>query len=60
MLIFGLGTVPAVFALTLVPHAVLQRVKAQRVAGILLTVLGSILIARGLASLGLIPSTLLW
>jgi hypothetical protein len=60
MLVFGLGTVPAVFLLTLVPQTVLQRVKAQRVAGTLLTVLGLILIARGLASFGLIPSTLLW
>jgi sulfite exporter TauE/SafE len=60
MLIFGLGTVPAVCALTLVPRGVLQRVKAQQVAGVLLTVLGLILIARGLAGFGLIPSTELW
>jgi sulfite exporter TauE/SafE len=60
MLIFGLGTVPAVFALTLVPRTILQRVKAQRIAGVLLIVLGLILIARGLASFGLIPSTELW
>ncbi|HEV7613851.1 MAG TPA: sulfite exporter TauE/SafE family protein [Steroidobacteraceae bacterium] len=60
MFIFGLGTVPAVFALTLVPRSVLQRVKVQRIAGVLLTVLGLILIARGLASFGLIPATELW
>ncbi|MDB6084725.1 MAG: hypothetical protein JWN43_2606 [Gammaproteobacteria bacterium] len=60
MLVFGLGTLPAVFALTVVPHTVLRRVKAQRLAGILLTLLGIILIFRGLASFGLIPSTVLW
>jgi sulfite exporter TauE/SafE len=60
MLIFGLGTVPAVFALTVIPHTVVRRVKAQRLAGILLTLLGIILICRGLASFGFIPSAVLW
>jgi sulfite exporter TauE/SafE len=60
MLIFGLGTVPAVFALTVIPQTVLRRVKAQRAAGVLLAALGVILILRGLASFGLIPSTELW
>ena len=60
MLIFGLGTLPAVFALTVVPQTVLRRVKAQRLAGVLLTVLGLVLILRGLASFGLIPSTVMW
>jgi len=60
MLIFGLGTLPAVFALTLVPQALLRRVKTQRLAGVLLTVLGSILILRGLAGFGLIAPTALW
>ena len=60
MLIFGLGTLPAVFALTLVPQALLRRVKAQRLAGVLLTALGAILILRGLAGFGLIASTALW
>lgn len=60
MLIFGLGTLPAVFALTLVPQALLRRVKTQRLAGVLLTALGGILILRGLAGFGLIASTALW
>jgi sulfite exporter TauE/SafE len=60
MLVFGLGTAPAIFALTVVPQSVLRRIKAQRLAGVLLTVLGLLLIARGLASFGLIPSTGLW
>jgi sulfite exporter TauE/SafE len=60
MVVFGLGTLPAVFALTVVPHTVLRHVKAQRLAGILLALLGIILIFRGLASFGLIPSAVLW
>jgi hypothetical protein len=60
MLIFGLGTVPAVFALTVLPQAVLRRVQTQRFAGALLTLLGLLLIARGLAGFGLIPPTPLW
>jgi uncharacterized protein len=60
MLVFGLGTVPAVFALTVVPQTLLRRVKAQRLAGVLFAVLGILLILRGLASFGLIPSAELW
>ena len=60
MLVFGLGTVPAIFALTLVPQAVLRRVRAQRVAGALLAVLGVLLILRGLANFGLVQSTGWW
>ena len=60
MLVFGLGTVPAVFALTLVPQAVLRRVKTQRLAGALLAALGVLLILRGLANFGWVPSTGWW
>ena len=60
MVVFGLGTVPAIFALTVVPQTVLRRIKAQRLAGVLLTVLGALLILRGLASFGLVPSTGWW
>jgi sulfite exporter TauE/SafE len=60
MVVFGLGTVPAIFALTLIPQAVLRRVKAQRLAGALLAVLGVLLILRGLAYFGLVPSTGWW
>jgi sulfite exporter TauE/SafE len=60
MVVFGLGTVPAIFALTLIPQAVLKRVKAQRLAGALLAVLGVLLILRGLAYFGLVPSTGWW
>lgn len=60
MVVFGLGTVPAVFALTIVPQMVLQRVKAQRLAGVLLAALGALLILRGLADFGWVPSSRWW
>jgi len=60
MLVFGLGTVPAIFALTLVPQRLLRRVRTQRLAGVLLAGLGALLIMRGLASFGLVPSTGWW
>src|SRR5882757_7561401 len=60
MLVFGLGTLPAVFALTLVPQRLLRRVRTQRLAGVLLAGLGALLIMRGLASFGLVPSTGWW
>ena len=60
MVVFGLGTVPAIFVLTVVPQTVLRRVKAQRLAGVLLTVLGMLLVLRGLASFGLVPATGWW
>jgi sulfite exporter TauE/SafE len=60
MVVFGLGTVPAIFVLTVVPQTVLRRVKAQRLAGVLLTVLGILLILRGLANFGWVPATGWW
>jgi hypothetical protein len=60
MLVFGLGTAPAIFALTLVPQTLLRRVRTQRLAGALLALLGVILILRGLANFGLVPSTGWW
>jgi sulfite exporter TauE/SafE len=60
MAVFGLGTLPAVFALTVIPQQVLRRVKAQRLAGALLCAVGILLILRGLAGYGLIASTGWW
>jgi sulfite exporter TauE/SafE len=60
MLVFGLGTVPAIFALTMVPQPLLRRVRAQQLAGALLAILGALLILRGLANFGLVPSTGWW
>jgi sulfite exporter TauE/SafE len=58
--VFGLGTVPAIFALTVVPQSLLRRVKAQRLSGALFVLLGVLLILRGLASFGLVPTTRWW
>jgi sulfite exporter TauE/SafE len=58
--VFGLGTVPAIFTLTVVPQTLLRRVKAQRLAGALFVLLGLLLILRGLTSFGLIPATRWW
>jgi uncharacterized protein len=60
MLVFGLGTVPAIFTLTMVPKALLRRVQAQKMAGALLAALGALLILRGLANFGLVPSSGWW
>jgi sulfite exporter TauE/SafE len=60
MVVFGLGTLPAVFAMTLIPQTLLGRVKAQRLSGALLAGLGVLLILRGLANFGLVPSTGWW
>jgi sulfite exporter TauE/SafE len=60
MLIFGLGTIPVIFALTVVPQSVLRRLRAQRLAGALIAALGVLLILRGLASFGLVPVTYWW
>lgn len=58
--VFGLGTVPAIFALTVLPQTLLRRVKAQRLAGVLFVLLGALLILRGLASFGVVPTTRWW
>ena len=60
MMVFGLGTVPAIFALTLVPQTVTRRANAQRLAGVLLIAVGALLVLRGLASFGWLPSMILW
>ncbi len=58
--VFGLGTVPAIFTLTVVPQTLLRRVKAQRLAGVLFVILGVLLMLRGLASFGVVPATRWW
>jgi len=52
--------VPVNYLLTLVPRQILLRVRTQRLAGVLLALLGTLLILRGLAGFGLLPSTALW
>jgi len=58
--VFGLGTVPAIFALTVLPQTLLRRVKAQRLSGALFVLLGALLILRSLASFGFVPATRWW
>ena len=60
MLAFGLGTVPAIFALSSVSPAVLRRVRGWRWAGLLIAAVGVLLILRGLAGLGVLGHTFLW
>jgi sulfite exporter TauE/SafE len=60
MLVFGLGTVPAIFALTSVPSAVFRLARGWRWSGLLIAVVGVLLILRGLAAMGLLTHTPLW
>jgi uncharacterized protein len=60
MLIFGLGTIPAIFALSSVPSRVLQRLRGWRWAGMLIGVVGILLVLRGLAALGVVRPTPFW
>lgn len=60
MLVFGLGTVPAIFALSSMPVGVIQRLQAWRWAGLFISAVGALLILRGLSALGLVGHTLFW
>jgi sulfite exporter TauE/SafE len=60
MLVFGLGTVPAIFALSSMPLSVLQRLKAWRWAGLFVSAVGILLILRGLSAMGLVGHTFFW
>jgi sulfite exporter TauE/SafE len=60
MLVFGLGTVPAIFALTTLPAALLQRLHTRRWAAIPLLAVGILLLLRGLAAFGLVAHSWLW
>jgi uncharacterized protein len=60
MLVFGLGTVPAIFALSSMPSSVLQRLRAWRWAGLFISAVGVLLILRGLSALGLVGHTVFW
>ena len=60
MLVFGLGTVPAIFAISSVPSAVLRRLHGWRWSGLLIAAVGILLILRGLAALGAVPHTVFW
>lgn len=61
MLVFGLGTVPAIFALSLIPAAIVARLGIRRQwAGAFLVAVGALLILRGIAGFGWIPHGALW
>ena len=60
MLVFGLGTVPAIFALSSLSPALLRRVHGWRWAGLLIAAVGALLMLRGLAGLGVVPHSVLW
>jgi uncharacterized protein len=60
MLVFGLGTVPAIFALTTLPAALVRRLHTRRWAGIPLLAVGVLLVLRGLAAFGLVGHSWLW
>jgi sulfite exporter TauE/SafE len=60
MLVFGLGTIPAIFALTTLPAALIQRLHTRRWAGIPLLAVSALLLLRGLAAFGLVAHTWLW
>lgn len=60
MLVFGLGTVPAIFALTLLPAAAMRSLHTRQWAGIPFLLLSVLLILRGLAAFGWVSHSWLW
>lgn len=60
MLVFGLGTVPAIFALSAVPAGVIHRLRAWRWAGVFVSAVGVLLILRGLSAMGYVPHSFFW
>jgi hypothetical protein len=60
MLVFGLGTVPAIFALTTLPAALVRRLHTRAWAGVPLIVVGVLLILRGSAAFGWVSHSWLW
>jgi sulfite exporter TauE/SafE len=60
MLVFGLGTVPAIFALSAVPSGLIHRMRAWRWAGVFVSAVGILLILRGLAALGYVRHSMFW
>ena len=61
MFVFGLGTVPAIFALSVLPASIMNRLGIRRAwAGALLVAVGVLLVLRGIAAFGWIPPSWLW
>ncbi len=60
MLAFGLGTVPTLLALGLIPSRWVRRPASPRLAGVLLLLVASFSLLRGAAAFGWVPSGPLW
>jgi hypothetical protein len=60
MFVFGLGTVPAIFALSSLSPALLRRVHGWRWAGLMIATVGVLLMLRGLAAMGVVGHSVLW
>ncbi len=60
MLAFGLGTVPTLLALGLIPTRWVRRPASPRLAGVLLLVVAFFSMLRGAAAFGWVPSGPLW
>jgi sulfite exporter TauE/SafE len=60
MLVFGLGTVPAIFAMSSISPRLMARLPVRRWAGALIGLVGLLLVLRGLASFGRVPHTIFW
>jgi sulfite exporter TauE/SafE len=60
MLVFGLGTVPAIFALSSVSLPLLRGVRGMKWAGVLVASVGVILVLRGLAAMDVVAHSGLW
>ena len=60
MLVFGLGTLPAIVAVSLVSPRLLARLRVWRWSGALVGAVGVLLVLRGLADLGAVSPSALW
>jgi sulfite exporter TauE/SafE len=60
MVVFGLGTLPAVFALASLSPALLGRFRPWRFSGLFVGAVGVLLVLRGLSGFHVIPESPLW
>jgi sulfite exporter TauE/SafE len=60
MLVFGLGTLPALLALTFAGATLPAWTRSRRVSAVLVGTVGVLLVLRGLAAWGVVPHTRLW
>jgi sulfite exporter TauE/SafE len=60
MLVFGLGTVPAIFAVSSLSPGLLRGLRVWKWAGLFVATVGVLLILRGLAAFDLLPHTAWW